>query len=315
MYSLEPELQILHAAGALDETSASHMIALERRTIFSVYEEIRAAVYAAVALVVTGVGIIVKEHLDHIGPLTLVFILALAGVACYVPSIRAESRSASRSAVAEYLLLLGALLLSADLGFAEAQFHWFGANWPRHLLILAALHAFAAYRFHSRLVLSVALTSLAGWFGIYRDPDGIADWHFGTSALSLRALLCATVILLWRAMDQRMNGARFREVFEHFAVNLSFWGALGWCSDTHDRVIGMPVLFALAAIAIRTALRSGSEIFAVYGVGYAAIGSSIVVGQLLELPSLSGALAILLIMLAATLVLRHVHESLNEVRP
>jgi hypothetical protein len=314
MYSLEAELQGLRAAGAVDEARASRMIAVERRAVFSVHDEIRATLYAAVALVVTGVGIIVNEHLDRIGPLTLVLVLALAAAACYLPSIRAKLRNASRSAAAEYFLLLGALILSADLGVAEAKLHWFGAHWSRHLLILAMLHALTAYILRSRLILSVALTTLAGWFGIYRDPGGIAVWHLGTSALSLRALLCAAVILLWRAIDERLNAARFREIFEHFAVNLSFLGALGWCSDGHDRVIGMLALFTLAAVALRTALRSGNEMFAVYGVGYTALGGSIVVAQLLDLPSLSGAVAILLIVLAATMVLRHLHESLKEAR-
>ena len=301
----------MRTGGALDDASASRMIAVERRTVFSLYEELRAALYAAVALVVTGVGIVVKEHLDRIGPLTLMFALALAGAACYVPAVRAQSRAAPRSAVAEYLLLLGALLMSADVGYAESQFHWFGANWSRHLLILAVLHGFTAYALDSRLILSVALTSLAGWFGIERGP-GIAIWHFGTSALSLRALLCAAVILVWRAIDQRMNAARFREVFGHFAANLAFWGALGWCSDAHDRVIGVLVLFALAWVVIRTALRSGTELFAVYGVGYTALGLSIVAGQILKLPSVSAAIAVLVIVFAATVVLRHFHERLKE---
>jgi hypothetical protein len=42
MYSLEAELEALHAAGDLDEVHACRMIAFERRAIFSLYEEIRA---------------------------------------------------------------------------------------------------------------------------------------------------------------------------------------------------------------------------------------------------------------------------------
>ena len=314
MYSLEEELSALRSRGALDAPTASRLIGIERRTVFSLYEELRVALYAAVALVVAGVAILVKEHLGRIGPLTLMLGLALAGSACYVPAVRAKLRSERRSAVAEYLLLLGALLVSADLGYAESQFHWFGTNWSRHLLLLVALHAFAAYTFDSRLILSVALTSLAGWFGIERGPGSIGLSHFGTSALSLRALLCAAVILLWRAIDRRMNAARFKEVFEHFAANLAFWGALGWCSDAHDRAIGVLALIVLAGIAIRTGLRSGIELFAVYGVGYTALGLSIVVGDLLKFPSLSGALAILIVVLAASAVLRRLHERLKEAR-
>jgi hypothetical protein len=50
----------------------------------------------------------------------------------------------------------------------------------------------------------------------------------------------------------------------------------------------------------------------VYGVGYTALGLSIVVGEMLELPSLAGAVAVLGIVLTATVVLRHLHERLKE---
>ena len=162
MHSLEEELRELRSVGALDEGTTARALALERRTVFSIFKELRAALYAAVALVVTGVGILVKEHLDRIGPLTLIFALALAAGACYIPAIRAHSRRSARSPGADYLLLLGALIVSADLGYAESQFHWLGENWSRHLLLLSALHAFTAYALDSQLVLSVALATFAG---------------------------------------------------------------------------------------------------------------------------------------------------------
>src|SRR5215467_7834798 len=97
MHSLEEELSELRSTGNLDEATTAHAIALERRTVFSVSDELRAALYVAVALVVTGVGILVKEHLDRIGPLTLIFVLALAAAACYVPALRAKLRQSARS--------------------------------------------------------------------------------------------------------------------------------------------------------------------------------------------------------------------------
>ena len=72
---------------------------------------------------ITGVGILVKDHLDRIGPLTLILALAIAGAACYGPAIRAKSRVGGQSTVTDYLLLLGALIISADVGYAESQFH------------------------------------------------------------------------------------------------------------------------------------------------------------------------------------------------
>lgn len=313
MHSLEEELRELQSTGALDATTAARALALESRSLFSLFDELRAALYAAVALVVTGVGILIKEHLDRIGPLTLIVALALAAAACYVPALRAKSRGVAPATVAEYLLLLGALIVSADVGYAESQFHILGANWSRHLLILAAVHALTAYIFGSRLVLSVALTSLAGWFGIERGPGNLAPWAFATPELGLRALTCAAVILAWRAIDRSSHAARFRPVFEHFAANLAFWGVLGWCSDDRWRVVGVLALLVLAAIAIHKALRSGAESFAVYGVGYGAVGISLVIAAITEL-SVLGAALVLAIVLSAAAILRHLHDLLKAAR-
>lgn len=314
MYSLEEELRELHSTGALDEATAARELAFERRNVFSVFDELRAALYGSVALVITGIGILVKEHLDRIGPLTLIFALALAAAACYLPAIRERLRKTGHSTASEYLLLLGALIASADLGYAELQFHWFGANWSRHLLILSALHAFTAYKLESRLVLSVALATLAGWFGIERGSGNIAKWHFATPELGLRALLCAGVILGWRAIDQRANAARFSAVFEHFATNIAFWGVLGWCSDSQLRPVGALGLLVLAAVAIRKALHSGTESFAVYGVGYTAFGLSLVAAEVTEF-TLLGATLVLGIVLAAAALLRNLHDRLKSAQP
>jgi hypothetical protein len=313
MSSLEEELGQLSLVGALDERTAAQELAIEKRSIFSLHHELRATLYGAVALVLAGVGILVKEHLDRIGPVTLMVALALAGAACYVPAIRAGSRGAARSAAADYLLLLGALLVSADLGYAESQFHWFGANWSRHLLLLTMFHAYTAYRLDSRLVLSVALTSLAAWFGIERGPGNLFASHFATPELGVRALLCAAVMLGWRAIGQRICSARFQDVFEHFAANLAFWAAVGWCADAHTRIIGVVTLLLLAAIAILNALRSRMESFAVYGVGYTALGLSLVVAQVTDM-GMFGATVVLALVLIAAAILRRLHDVLKESR-
>jgi asparagine N-glycosylation enzyme membrane subunit Stt3 len=315
MHSLQAELQQLHAEGALDAPELRQATALEERTLFSLYDELRAALYAAVALIVTGVGIVVGKHLDRIGPLTLALLLLLAAAACYAPAARARRLGTARSAASDYLALLGALLISVDLGYAESQFHWLGTHWSRHLLLLAALHAMTAYALDSRLVLSVALTALAGWFGIEHGPGLWAPWHLDTPALGLRALICAAVMLAWRAVDQRMHRARFREVFDHFATNLAFWGALCWCADSHVRLMGIAALLVLSWGAISTALRSGMELFAVYGVVYSALGGCIVIEQFLPSTTLAGAAAVLAVVLTAAAALRYLHDRLRRTHP
>src|ERR1700730_13488099 len=49
MNSLEPECLELKTAGVIDEATASRAVALERGSVFSVFEELRFVLYAAVA--------------------------------------------------------------------------------------------------------------------------------------------------------------------------------------------------------------------------------------------------------------------------
>jgi len=48
----------------------------------------------------------------------------------------------------------------------EKRFHVLSGQWDLYLLASAGLFFFLAYRFDNRFVLSLALSSLAGWFGL-----------------------------------------------------------------------------------------------------------------------------------------------------
>jgi hypothetical protein len=273
MLSLEPEYLELNAAGLIDEAATARAIALERGEIFSVFEEVRFALYAAVAAITTGVGILVKENLNHIGPLTLVVTLALVAAACYGVAIRTRLRRETRTIGGDYLLLLGALVVSADLAYAESQFHWLGSHWSWYLLALVALHAVTAYVLDSRLVLSVSLTSLAGWFGVEAHIQNLFQLDNSIRNSGFEALVCASVILIWREVHRRLDGTpQFKQVFQHFAANLGFWGALALCVTPNSRLAGLVVLIVLAVASIRQGLQSSQEIFVTYGIAYAALG-------------------------------------------
>src|SRR5689334_3536649 len=111
-------------------------LATGRPAVFSLFGELRAASYLAVALITTGVGILIKNNADRIGPLAILGALLVAAAACYAFAVARPQRTV----VADYVLLLGALLVSAAVGYAESQFHLLGPNWSRHLLFLALFH-------------------------------------------------------------------------------------------------------------------------------------------------------------------------------
>ena len=307
MHTLEAECRELAAAGVVDEGAASLAVALERGEIFPVYGEIRLVLYGAVLAITSGLGIVLKDNIDRIGPVSLIVGVGIVAAACYASAVRTRLRGETRSIGGDYVLLLGALIVSADLGYAESQFHWLGSHWSWYLLVLAAIHAVTAYALSSRLVLSVSLASLAGWFGVSAQPEMLFRPDVALGRTGVSALLCAGLILLWREVHRRADGtAEFREVFEHFAANVAFWGALALTFAPGTRLAGTVALLAIGAVSIGKGLRDREEAFAVYGVGYTALGLCVLAAEL----SGDGLLAALLglgIVTAAVIALWRLH--------
>ena len=236
----------------------------EGRRLFSVYGELRAASYIAVALVTTGVGIWIKNH--PVDPVTILVALLLAAAACYAFALRRRERTI----VADYVLLLGALLVSAAVGYAETQFHLLGANWSRHLLVLALFHIATAYLCDSRLVLGAGLAALAAWFGVDMKAfdNGVG---FGQAALS-----CAATVAIFRLANRYKA---FDATYEHFAANLAFFGALAWALNDDMRWIGVAAALVLAAICV---IRRADEASVIYAIIYATIAFDTAVVDLLH---------------------------------
>jgi len=226
----------------------------ERRDVFSLHAELRFLAWGGVMLIVSGVGVIVSKNLDAIGPITLAAAIGVAAAACYAYAWWKRSRAASL--VDDYVLLLGALLLSSDMGFIEHQFHLLGPQWPRHFLLLAVAHGVAAYLFDSRLVLSLAVAALAAWLGVERNVDVIFR---ATSDMALRALVCAAIVLGWRLLNRRRS---FNDVFDHFVAHLAFASGVLFVLDRN--AIGLLLTAIVAALAVTLGFRRRSEAFVIY---------------------------------------------------
>jgi hypothetical protein len=301
-------LRTLHADGLLDDVAASRAVALERGELFSVHGEVRLVLYAGVLLVTAGVGTLVARHLERIGPQSVLLGLAVVAIGCGAPAIRARRAGRPMSVPAEYLLLLGVLMVSADLAYAEHVFRWLGPAWSWHLLALAIVHGIVAYTFRSSLVLAASLAALCGWFGV--GPSFVNEAGFGgltAATFGARALACAALIAIWRHCDERRARTdSFRGTFDQFAVNTAFVGAVAWCEPWPWLLLGLPLVAALATFAIRHALACGRESFAIYGVLYAALGLCIAVLPRLPDGTVAAAFA-LLVVAGAALTLWRLH--------
>lgn len=232
---------------------------------------------------VAGVGLLVRDNLDRIGPLTLTGALLLAAALCYATAVRSRLRGTPRTVAGDYLLLLGALLLSAAVGYAEARFQLFGTGWSRHLLWLAAAHAFVAYVLDSRLVLSLALTAFAGWVGVEASLGNL--WAPGQAlpGLGWRALSCAAAFVAAGTLHRKLGSRRdFLDVYAHFAANFACWGALALLFDAPTRWSGAALLAGLALYIGRYGLRQRRETFVLYAIGYATLGLTWLEATLLQ---------------------------------
>jgi predicted membrane protein DUF2157 len=300
--SLEPELEQLRPI--LGDARADALIARERREVFSLYPELRIAAWAGAMLLATAAGIVLKNNLERIGPVALSMLMALAAIACYAWVWWHRARATIAD---DYVLLLGALLLSGDFAFIETQFHLLDHAWPRHFLILAVLHGVGAYAYRSRMLLSLSITALAAWMGI----DQLSLFNF--SDYKMAAFVTAGVVLIWRELHRRFSSlSEFLRVFEHFAANLTLWGSLSMLMKDETYYVGCVLGLAAALVVIWWGFREHVESFVLYGFIYGLIAADALLFRHLEDTSL--ALAISLSMIAGVIILIFLRKRFHECR-
>jgi hypothetical protein len=246
---------------------------IDRSNVISIYGELRFLTWIGVMLIAVGVGGIVTKHLDEIGPLAIAAAIGIASIACYAWCVW-RRRSAQASLIDDYILLLGALLASADIGYIEHQFHLLGDDWQRHFLLLAVLHGVVAYVFGSRMVLSLSISAFAAYLGL----EGRAAVLFSGGTNAARAFICAALVFTWRFADARFHrDTTFTRVFDHFATNIAFWGALSMLDKSETRVAGCLIAIVFAVLAALFGVRKREEAFVIYAWIYGVIAIDVLV--------------------------------------
>ena len=271
MLSYEPELETIRPI--LGDGLTSELVARERREIVSLRPELRLLGWSGAMLLATAGGIVLKNNIDRIGPLALALLMAGAAASCYA-FVWWKRRDSSL--LDDSILLLGALLVSADVAFIESQFRLLGDAWHRHFLIVAILHGIAAYRFNSRVLLSLAITAVAAWLGVEWDGGLEAG---GGAELALRAFTAAAAVLAWRSVNRRQE---FTRVFEHFAANLIALGAICLLEPDEARIGGALLLIAVGAAIVWWGFRVRDEPFVLYGFVYAVVGADALLIELVS---------------------------------
>jgi hypothetical protein len=211
-------------SGILPPGKAPLLLRVARGELLSVHGELRALLYAGVLLMMGGVGLLVEQNLDRIGPLVIAAALLVAAAAALGWVVRVAppfswEEVASPNLAFDYILLLGVLLLAADLAYVEVKLSPLGAHWPWHLLIVAVLAGLAAFRFDSRVVFSLALSTFAAWRGVAVMQIGSMLWGPSAAGVRWNTIACGALFALFGFVLVRTER---KAHFEPVAVHLGW---------------------------------------------------------------------------------------------
>jgi len=249
----------LRAEGVLSPPEAALFGRVARRELVSVRIELRLLLYPGVLLLTSGVGVLVAEHHDAIGPVAIAATVAVAGAGCLAWVARAAPAFSwgevdSPSVAFDYVLLLGCLLLAADLGYAEAQFTVLGPRLPFHLLVVGVLEMLAAYRWDSRVVLGLSLTTLAAWRGVSVTLQALGARV--SDDLRVNAIVIGLVYLVFAALSPRLERKpHFEPVFANVGLLLVLGGLVSGVLDRRSWATWLVALVVVAGVVIVAAFR------------------------------------------------------------
>jgi hypothetical protein len=273
--SLLADLDRWRDAGTITMQQHEVLTSLVDKRRFSVFAELTALLYLGVVAFVAGAGWTIQTHFARLGDASILLALTLVfGASLYYCFSRASSYSHAQQEspdfAFDYVLYLGCLMFGLELGFLEFRFHLLQDRWDHYLLLTAMVYFVLAYRFDNRLVLSLALSTLAGWFGfrLFR-----LQWFAGSlrvDALIYSALVAAAGAAFYRADIKK----HFLEAYLHVAVNVALAASVTGVFDASASGLYFVVLLGLAGAAIAGGLHFRRFAFVVYGVAYSYVGIS-----------------------------------------
>jgi hypothetical protein len=234
------------------------LLRIARGGLVSVHRELRFGLYLGVALITAGVGLLVRENLERLGPTAIASGLGMAAASCLLWVARRGapftwSKAESTHIAFDYVLLLGVLLASADLAYVEARFTPLGPNWPWHFLIVSLFMAFVSFRFDSRIVFSLALSSFASWRGVSVSLLERGFWsNFETAARLNTAVSGFLFVLLGAALARGDRKAHFAPVATYlgWALLLLSLASGALADDPFDSVYTSALLVVGAGLAL-----------------------------------------------------------------
>ncbi len=271
------------AVGTISQHQHDTLAELVRRERVSVYVELSMLLYLGVLSFVGGLGWTMRAYVASLGDAAILSLLSLIVAGAFYYAFAkvgpyANTEVESPTLALDYVLYLGCLVLSAELAFIESRFHIFG-SWQHHLLLVSVVFGGLAYRFDNRFVLSLALSSLAGWLGIrVSGLDVLAADPLRATALIYGAVVAG----LGTWLSRHGVKAHFHDVYLHLSTLIVLAALASGIGEPTVGLIYLAALLSLCAAAIYLGLRYRKFAFVTYGILYAYGAVSYKVGTYLD---------------------------------
>jgi hypothetical protein len=292
--------------GVISPDQCAFLSGLSRQEPFSIALELNIMLYAGILAFVAGLGWTVSTWSQQLGDVLVVAALFAVFAACFWYCF---SRAPAWSAAAvpspgfafDYVLYLGSLTWSLELSYVEMRLHPLSGEWDLYLLATAILFFFLAYRFDNRFVLSLAFTSLAGWFGIT-----ISHWKANPDETYRQyAILYSLLLVFTGAMLQRRGWKEhFFGTYLNIAANVLFWAILSGVFQRQGIGLWFFALLAACGACLAWGLPRRQFSFVAYAAVYGYIGiSSILVRDIRDVAAMLAYFVITAVGMVIVLVL------------
>jgi hypothetical protein len=267
--------------GKISPEQLAHLAGLSRGEPFSLFIELNVLLYAGVLAFVTGLGWTVSTWSGQLGDVLVLTILsAILAASFWYCFSRAPAWSPAEtlapspivsSPILDYVLYLGSLTWLIELAYIENRFHLLAGQWDLYLLATAGLFFFLAYRFDNRFVLSLALSSLAGWFGLK-----IPRWSTNPDAAYREyALLYCLLVGVGGALLQRRGlKPHFFGTYLNIVANVLFWAVLSGVFNRQGYGVWFLALLIACGASLAWGLTRRQFAFVAYAAVYGYVGVS-----------------------------------------
>lgn len=295
--TVHQQLDTWLATGAMTSAQHAAIERLVRRDRFSVFLELNALLYLGVLALAGGLAWTARVYSEQWGDVAILApattLIAGCLYYCFTRAVPYRHERVPTAGLAfDYVLYLACLVFAVELAYVEYRFHLLQGQWDHYLLASATVYFWLAYRFDNRFVLSLAIGTLGGWFGIR-----VSQWMvFVGESIRVPALVYATLVgaagtALYRAGIKR----HFLETYLHVAANVMLAvlvaGTMGWSLGS-GRLLWLAGLLAVAAGVVTGGIRFRRFAFVVYGVSYAYVGVS---REIMRHVGMSGGLAYIVV--------------------